>query len=88
MEDFLREREEYLRQQEQKALKGKEKKNAEKAPRVTIGGKSYRLDSFRFKSKAERSELLEHWFLERYEDPANSAPYESASISGAVLMMR
>lgn len=78
MEDFLREREEYLRQQEQVALERKEQKKAEKAPRVTINGKSYRLDSFRYKSKAERAELIENWFLEHYEDPANSCPYESA----------
>ncbi len=74
MEDFLREREEYLRKQEQEALQ----KKKEKAPRFTIGNKSYRLDSLRFKSKEDRAKLIHDWFFERYEDPANSTPYNSA----------
>ncbi|WP_421207670.1 hypothetical protein [Aeromonas enteropelogenes] len=78
MEDFLREREEYLRQQEQEALQRKEQKKSEKAPRFTIGNKSYRLDSLAYKSKETRAELLRDWFFERYEDPANSTPYNSA----------
>ncbi len=76
MEDFLREREEYLRQQEQEALERKEQKK--KAPRFTVGNKSYRLDSLQFKSRDTRTELLRDWFFERYEDPANSTPYNSA----------
>ncbi|MFQ1691122.1 hypothetical protein ACK38U_01255 [Aeromonas veronii] len=76
MEDFLREREEYLRQQEQVALERKEQKK--KAPRFTVGNKSYRLDSLQFKSRETRTELLRDWFFERYEDPANSTPYNSA----------
>jgi len=76
METFLKERERYLQQQEQDSLSRKESKA--KAPRFTIGNKSYRLDSLRYKSKEKRAELIRDWFFERYEDPANSTPYNSA----------
>lgn len=76
MEDFLKEREKYLRQQELEALQKKDQKK--KAPRFTIGNKSYRLDSLEFKSKEKRAELIHDWFFERYEDPANSTPYNSS----------
>ncbi|PKQ78076.1 HEPN-associated N-terminal domain-containing protein [Aeromonas sobria] len=78
MEDFLREREEYLKSQEEIALQKKANRKNKKTPRITVGGKSYRLDSLMYKSKADRAELIESWFFERYEDPANSTPYESA----------
>ncbi|MEH8231308.1 hypothetical protein [Aeromonas veronii] len=36
------------------------------------------MDSLRFKSKEDRAKLIHDWFFERYEDPANSTPYNSA----------
>ncbi|BEA99255.1 hypothetical protein VEE11_38070 [Escherichia coli] len=42
-----------------------------------INNKTISISSLKYNSKEIQLESMRSWFLENYEDPANSCPYES-----------